>query len=411
MFDRDKWQEILFTISQNKLRTFLTGFSVAWGIFMLIILLGFGKGLQNGVQEQFRDTATNSIWVTASQTSLPYKGIKPGRFIRFNNSDYNNLKTKIEEVDKISGRFNVPRGTGVSYKGENGSFAIRTVHPDHQYVEKTLTIEGRFLNDIDLSEKRKVTSIGTLVKKALFKGESPINKYININGVPFKVVGVFEDEGGENEQEILYIPISTAQLVYNGGETINRMMFTVGDASLEESLVIEKEVRELLSKSHHFDPKDRRAVRIWNNVEEFQEIQNMFNGINMFVWIIGIMTIIAGIVGISNIMMIVVKERTKEIGIRKALGATPSSIIGLILFESILITATFGYIGLVSGVGILELVSAFAPEDNDFFKNPEINFQVAIVATIVLIVAGAVAGFIPANRAASIRPIVALRDE
>lgn len=411
MFDRDKWQEILHTISQNKLRTFLTGFSVAWGIFMLIILLGSGTGLQNGAKEEFRDTATNSIWLTASQTSLPYKGIKPGRFIRFDNSDYESIQQQIEEVDKISGRLNVPRGSGVSYKDENSSFAIRTVHPDHQYIEKTLTTQGRFLNEVDLKEKRKVTSIGSLVKEVLFKEEDPIDKYIKINGVPFKVVGVFEDEGGENEQEILYIPISTAQLIYNKGETINRLMFTIGDATVEESIEIEKEVRTLLAQAHDFDPEDQRAVRVWNNVEQFQQIQNMFKGINLFIWIIGVMTIIAGIVGISNIMMIVVKERTKEIGIRKALGATPFSIIGLIMMESIFITGISGYIGMVLGVGLLELVSSFLPPDTPFFKNPEVNFQIAISATLLLVVAGALAGLVPARKAAVIKPIVALRDE
>lgn len=411
MFDRDKWQEILFTISQNKLRTFLTGFSVAWGIFMLIVLLGAGTGLQNGAEEEFSDTATNSIWVSGGQTSLAYKGMKPGKFIRFNNTDYQDIQSKIDRAEKVSGRFHVPRGSGVSYNGENGSFNIRTVHPDHQYVEKTLTIDGRFLNELDIEKKRKVTSIGSLVKKVLFKEEDPIGKYVNINGVAFKVVGVFEDEGGENEQEILYIPISTAQLVYNGGETIHRLMFTIGDATLEESKVVEKEVREMIAQSHNFDPEDERAIRIWNTVETYQEIQSMFTGIRLFIWIIGVMTIIAGIVGISNIMTIVVKERTKEIGIRKALGATPRSIIGLILMESVLITAVSGYIGLVVGVGLIELISSILPPNTPFFKNPEVNFQVAITATAILVIAGAIAGVVPARKAAIIKPIVALRDE
>ncbi len=245
----------------------------------------------------------------------------------------------------------------------------------------------------------------------MFKGESAIGKYIKINGIPFKVIGIFEDEGGENEQEILYLPISTAQMVFNGQNRIHQLMFTVGDASIEESKVIEKEVRAQFAETHHFDPKDERAIRFWNNVEEFLKFKNLFDGINAFIWIIGIMTIIAGIVGISNIMMIVVKERTKEIGIRKALGATPWSIISLILMESVLITAVSGYIGLVLGVGLVELVNSLLPPDTEFFKNPEVNFQVAISATIILIVAGTVAGLIPARKAASIKPIVALRDE
>lgn len=411
MFDRDKWQEIFHTISKNKLRTFLTGFSVAWGIFMLIVLLGSGTGLSNGVKDQFKDAATNSIWVFPGQTSIPYQGLKPGRFVQFENSDFNIIKNQIQKVEKASGRFYVPGSSDVTYNGESGTFGIRTVHPDHQYIEKTLTIKGRFINEIDLIQKRKVTSIGTLVHQALFKRENAIGKYIKVNGIPFKVIGIFEDEGGENEQEILYLPISTAQMVFNGQNRIHQLMFIVGDASIEESKLIENEVRTKFAEIHHFDPKDERAIRFWNNVEEFLKFKNLFDGINAFIWIIGIMTIIAGIVGISNIMMIVVKERTKEIGIRKALGATPWSIISLILMESVLITAVSGYIGLVLGVGLIELVSSFLPPDTEFFKNPEVNFQVAISATVILIVAGTLAGLIPARKAASIKPIVALRDE
>lgn len=410
MFDRDNWQEIFHTISKNKLRTFLTGFSVAWGIFMLIILLGAGSGLSNGVKLEFRDAATNSIWVFGGQTSEPYKGMKPGRFIQFDNADFKTIKTEISGVEKASGRFYVP-GSNVAYKDENGDFGIRTVHPDHQYIEKTRTIEGRFINNIDIEEKRKVASIGTLVKKTLFKGEDPLGKYIEVNGVPFKVIGIFEDEGGENEQEILYLPISTAQMVFNGQDRIHQMMFTVGNAGIEESKLIEKEVRNKMASAHRFNPEDERAIRFWNNVEEFLKFNNLFENINVFIWIIGIMTIIAGIVGISNIMMIVVKERTKEIGIRKALGATPLSIISLIIMESVLITSISGYIGLVLGVGLIELVSSFIPPDTQFFNSPEVNFNVAITATIILVIAGTIAGLIPATRAAAIKPIVALRDE
>ena len=411
MFDRDKWQEILFTISQNKLRTFLTGFSVAWGIFMLIVLLGSGTGLQNGAQEEFADTATNSIWVFSGQTSLPYKGMKPGKRIQFDDNDFDWVDNRLNGAQETSGRYYLG-SSEVVFNGESGSFQIRTVHPDHQYIEKTLTVKGRFLNQSDIEKKRKVASIGSLVQKTLFKDIDPINKYIKINGVPFKVVGVFEDEGGENEQEILYLPITTAQMVFSGLNQIDMFMFNIDpESSIEESLVIEQQVREKMADFHHFDINDERAIRFWNNIEDFQEIQDMFTGINIFIWIIGIMTIIAGIVGISNIMMIVVKERTKEIGIRKALGATPSSVVGLILMESILITSVSGYIGLVLGVGLIELVSTVLPPDTPFFKNPEVDFQIAIIATLILITAGAIAGIIPARKAAIIRPIEALRDE
>lgn len=411
MFDRDKWQEILHTISKNKLRTFLTGFSVAWGIFILIILLGSGTGLNNGAKDRFKDTATNSIWVFSGQTSMPHEGLQPGRNIRFTDADYDWISEDLEGAEETSGRFYLG-ASEVNYKDETSSFQIRTVHPGHQYIEKTVTVRGRFLNDIDIEEKRKVASIGTLVQKALFKnGENPIGKYININGVPFKVIGVFEDEGGENEQEILYLPLTTAQMVFNGVNRIDMYMFNIPeDATVEESEAMVEKVRQKMAEVHHFSPEDERAIRFWNNIESFMEIQNLFKGINLFVWIIGIMTIIAGVVGISNIMMIVVKERTKEIGIRKALGATPWSIISLIIMESVLITSIAGYIGLLLGVGVVELAAKFIPE-SEFFMNPEINFQLAITAIVILIVAGAFAGLIPAQKAARIKPIVALRDE
>ncbi len=411
MFDRDKWEEILHTISKNKLRTFLTGFSVAWGIFMLIILLGSGTGLQNGVEDTFNDDATNSIWVYGGQTQLPYKGMKPGRYIRFDNQTYSQLKADVSELQESSGRFYIPGDNDVSYKGTSYNLGVRSVHPDHQLIEKSAVIEGRFINEMDLKQKRKVSCIGTLAQKALFKNKSALGKYIEIQGVPFKVVGIFEDEGGENEQEVIYLPITTAQMVYNGQNRINQMMFLVGDAGIEESRAIESDVRAKLAQIHNFSPEDERAVRIRNNVESFMQFQSLFDNIRVFVWLIGIMTIIAGIVGIGNIMLIVVKERTKEIGIRKALGATPWSIISLIIMESILITAISGYIGLVLGVGLIELVSSFMPPDTPFFKNPEVNFQVAISATVILVVAGTLAGLAPARRAASIKPIVALRDE
>lgn len=412
MFDRDKWQEIFHTIEKNKLRTFLTGFSVGWGIFILIILLGFGKGLQYGVSNTFNDTSTNSIWVFGGQTSIPHKGIKPGRFVRFDNSDYELVSERMPEVKASSGRLYLGNNE-VSYNGEHGTFNIRTVHPDHQLIEKTLTIKGRFLNHKDIEEKRKVVSIGSLVKDALFvDGKDPIGEYIEVSGVPFKVIGVFEDEGGENEQEILYIPISTAQIVFNGSDRVDMFMVNLKEgASVEESEAMVAKLRKSMAERHNFSPEDERAIRFWNNVESFMQFQNLFEGIRIFIWIIGIMTIIAGIVGVSNIMMIVVKERTKEIGIRKALGATPWSVVSLIMMESVLITSVFGYIGLVLGVGLIELISRFVPPDSEYFKNPEVNFTVAISATIILVIAGTLAGLIPAQKAARIKPIVALRDE
>jgi putative ABC transport system permease protein len=323
MFDLDKWQEIFSTISKNKLRTFLTGFSVAWGIFMLIILLGSGTGLENGVENQFKDDATNSLWIYARQTSVPYKGYNSGREIRFTNEDYDHTKTSVKEVEHISGRFYISSSNVTSYKNNYGTYSIRSVHPGHQYLENTIITEGRYINDLDVENNNKVAVIGNLVKSDLFKnGEDPIGEYIKVGNIPFKVVGVFEDKGGEGEMRMIYLPITTAQKVFNGSNRIHQLMITIGDATVEESKEIEEQLRADFAQMHHFDPEDRRAIDIFNSLENYMRVQNLFTGIRVFIWIVGIGTIIAGIVGVSNIMMIVVKERTKEIGVRKVLGAS-----------------------------------------------------------------------------------------
>ncbi|MEZ4776677.1 MAG: ABC transporter permease [Bacteroidia bacterium] len=411
MFDIDKWQEIFSTIGKNKLRTFLTAFSVAWGIFMLVILLGAGNGLQNGVANMFKDDAINSIWISSGTTSLAYKGLQPGRRVQFTNEDYDAVRTQVEGLDHISARFNIQSAVTVNYKDEFGAFSVRCVHPDFQYLEKTLVVEGRYINEKDIAEHRKVTAIGVRVRDALFLHETAIGKYINLNGIAFKVVGIFEDEGNEGETETMYIPITTAQRTFNGANHINQMMVTVGDASLEESQMIADQIKTKLSKRNNFDPEDPKAAYVRNSIEQYQNIMGVLGGIQAFIWVIGIGTILAGVVGVGNIMMIVVKERTKEIGIRKAIGATPWSILSLIIQESIFITSMAGYLGLILGVGLLALVASFVPADTPMFSNPEINLGVALQATILLVFAGTMAGLVPAIKAARIRPIEALRDE
>ncbi|MBL7905943.1 MAG: ABC transporter permease [Bacteroidales bacterium] len=411
MFDTDKWQEIFSTIKKNKLRTFLTGFSVAWGIFMLMILLGSGNGLQNGVKREFESSATNTIWVWSGQTSLPYKGMKPGRNVQLVNEDYDAVKSSVRGIDLSSSRYNIWGTNTLSYKKESGSFNVRNVYPDYAEIEKLKIIKGRFINDIDISDFRKVTSVSTLVEEALFKGEDPMGKYINVNGVPFKVVGTFSDDdnNGDDNMRLIYLPISTAQRVFSGDNRINTIALTVGDASVEESKEIEKEVRNKLAVLHKFDPADPRAIFTWNSLEELQKFIRLFASIKLFIWIIGFGTIIAGIVGVSNIMMIVVKDRTKEIGVRKAMGATPWSIVSLILQEAVLITSFAGYIGLVLGVVVLETVGSKI--ESQFFTKPSVDLSIALYALLLLVFSGALAGFIPARRAAAIKPIEALRDE
>jgi putative ABC transport system permease protein len=412
MFDLDKWQEIYSTIEKNKLRTFLTGFSVAWGIFILIILLGSGKGLENGVQDQFKSDAVNSIWIYNGQTSLDYGGIQAGRRIFFVNKDVEETKRlNRSAVDEISARFNLWNNPTITYKNEYCTYSIVNVHPATKYLEDTHQEEGRFIDDKDISQKAKVTVISTLVRDALFKNQKdPLGEYINVNGVPFKVVGVFKDPSDWDNKRI-YLPVSTAQAVYSRGDTIDNLAFTTKAINLEQSKKVVENLREQFAKRHKFNKDDMRAMWVNNNIEGYMKTMQMFKGIRIFVWIIGIGTIIAGIVGVSNIMIIVVKDRTKEIGIRKAIGASPASVVGLILFESVLITSFAGYIGLMAGVGVLELIKPYFTTSQSFFMNPEADFSVAVNATILLIVAGALAGLVPSVRAARIRPIDALRDE
>ena len=412
MFELDKWQEIYSTVKKNKLRTFLTGFSVAWGIFMLIVLLGSGNGLENGVRENFKGGAINGVWISSGMTNMQYKGMKTGRQIRFTNEDFKLLKQTVPGYDLMSARLFLGNKL-TSYKNNYGSFFLSPCHPDYGAIKELIIIEGRFLNAIDIHEFRKVAVIGEKVKAALFKGNDSLamGKYINISGVLFKVVGIFSDYSrNDHEQQRIYIPISTAQRVFNGNTVINQISFTTGKATQEESDAMIKVARTMLSTKHTVDPKDDRAIEIWNKSEDVRRFNALFSGIRLFIWIIGIGTIIAGVVGVSNIMMIAVKERTKEIGVRKALGATPTSIVMLILQESIVITAFAGYIGLVMGIGLLELVSKNLPP-SDFFRNPEANLSIALGATILLIIAGTLAGLIPGMKAAKIKPIEALRDE
>jgi putative ABC transport system permease protein len=409
MFDLDKWQEIFETIKKNKLRTFLTGFSVAWGIFMLIILLGSGNGLQNGIQYQFESDATNTLWLFPGSTTIAHQGMKPGRQINFTNEDYSFIKEQVPGVEEISARYYIWQNRITSYKKQYGSFDLICVHPDMQIIEKITVEQGRMLNQVDLQSHRKVAVIGVPVKEALFKnGENPLGEYIKINRVPFKVVGIFTDRNDRDQQRI-YLPISTAQMIFNGGNRIQNLTLTT-NLSAKESETLEQTLRTRLAKRHRFNSEDKSALYIGNTLKEFKQFQDMFLGIKIFVSVIGIFTIIAGVVGVSNIMIIVVNERTKEIGIRKAIGATPWSVVSLIMLESVVITAFAGYIGLVGGIGLLEMISKFMPA-SDFFRNPEVDFSIAVSATLVLVFAGMLAGLFPAIKAASIRPVIALRDE
>jgi putative ABC transport system permease protein len=407
MLDLDQWQEILGTMRKNKLRAFLTAVSVAWGIFMLVILMGSGNGLAKGVISNFSESK-NSIWMGGGQTSKSYKGLNAGRRIELTNDDLKLIEEKYKGIDNLSARYGM-WGSLVSYKNNYGNFDVQAINPGHQFNEGITLLQGRFLNTLDIKEYRKTTVIGKGILDQIFKDEDPIGKYIIIKGIPFKVVGVY-GHIHEDETKRLYIPISLAQKTFISKNHIGSLTFTAGDATVKESNQMIEELKTIYARKYNFDKEDTRAMWSWNALKEYQQMQGVFNGVNMFVLIIGIFTIIAGVVGVSNIMLIVVKERTKEIGIRKALGAKPSSVIMLIIQEAILITAVAGYSGLIAGVGLLETVAKVMPA-TQYFRNPGIDFNMAIGATILIVVAGAVAGFIPASKAANIRPVVALHDE
>lgn len=400
--------EIWSTIKKNKLRTFLTGFSVAWGIFMLVILLGAGRGLRNGISAMFIDDATNMIWIRTDITGIPYKGMKAGRRIQMTNEDYKHLEASYPQIEQMSGRFMI-WGAQVVYGTEFGSYSVRSVHPGHQALENTIMTQGRYINETDLKESRKVAIIGRLVAQDLFKEVDPMGKYIKVNGISFKVVGVFRDEGGENEERVVYLPIYTAQKVFNGGNTIRRMSINVPSMNLEEILAFQEVLRKDFAQRHQFSPEDPRAIFLGTPREELEKIYGVLGAIELFIWIIGIGTIIAGIVGVSNIMMIVVKERTREIGIRKALGATPASIVKQILTEAVIITGFSGYLGLLFGVFLLESIGSDIK--GEMFQNPEVDIVIALSTTAVLVIAGGLAGLVPATKAASVRPIEALKEE
>lgn len=417
MFDIDIWQEILATIKKNKMRTFLTGFSVAWGIFMLMILLGSGNGLSNGVAANFMNDAVNAMWIWTGETTIPYQGMKSGRAIQFHNEDFEAVK-KVQGVGASSGRYFMGN-TRYSFGKESGEYTTITCHPELKDVENLILDEGRFINKIDIMQNRKVVVLGSDIKTALFKDTIALGEYVNINNVPFRVIGICTEPGSTRNRNA-YMPVSTAQMIFNGSNRLHNLALTINAETLEESQAIEEQLRNTLGKKLKFDPKDESAVGIYNKLENYIQTMRIFQAIKIFIWIIGIGTLIAGIVGVSNIMLIVVKERTKEIGIRKAIGASPASVIGLILLESIMITTIAGYIGLVMGTGLMEMINYFmvqsaganvAEQGETVFLNPTVDFNIAVAATLLLIVAGAMAGYIPAKRAASIKPIVALRDE
>ncbi|QOG02532.1 ABC transporter permease [Flavobacterium sp. MDT1-60] len=414
MFNIERWQEIFEAISKNRLRTFLTGVSVASGIFILVILLGAGKGLQNGIEKQFERDAAGIIEVWSGTTTKEYKGLNPGRQIQYRDADFNQSVQKFDDkLDMRASTYNF-WGAPFSYGKESGSYQYRGVTPDYGGIENLNIVQGRYVNSSDLANNEKVACIGMKIKTDLFKDKDALGKEIIINGINFKVVGIFTDPGGEREEARAYLPLTTVQRAFGGGDKISNLFFTMKktndyDEALAQSKKFTQDLKNLLKSRNMVAPEDDGGVGVYNSVEDAKQFYDLNLYIRLFFWWVGICTIIAGVVGVSNIMLIIVKERTKEIGIRKALGASPFSIISMILHESIFITTIAGFVGLLASLLLLEFVGPMV--QSEYFQHPEVDFSVALTTLALLVFAGAVAGFFPAYRAAKIKPIVALRDE
>lgn len=409
MFNRDSWQEIFETIKKNKLRTFLSGFTVALGIFIFVILFGFGNGLKNSFQEFFVDDATNIFRLFPGRTNMPYKGFKSGRFIEFDNDDLADIQKNFAfQIQYITPR--IQRNYTIKYKNKSNNYGLRAVAPGHQKAEKTILMKGRFINHQDVINKTKYAVIGRLVEEDLFEGDDALGKYIDIGKRTFKVVGVFQDDGGDNEERFVYTAYTTNQLIEMNTDKVGQIIVAFKPIiGYDGAMQFEEELMALMKKRHDINPKDESAIYLRNVADDLEQNQQFGSMLQLVVTFVGIGTLIAGIIGISNIMVYVVKERTKELGIRKAIGATPRSVIAMILQESIFITTAAGYIGLFGGIFLL--TSLGDTLDDYFIKNPYINMGTAIFATIILVVFGAIAGYVPARRAARIKPIEALNDE
>ncbi|MCZ4694482.1 ABC transporter permease [Ancylomarina euxinus] len=419
MFDKDRWTEVYMALKSNKLRTFLTAFGVFWGIFMLIIMLGSGKGLENGVYYGMGDFATNSVFIWAQPTSKAYKGFKQGRSYHFNNEDTKAILDNIPEIKLLAPRIEARGGNANNnvVRGlKTGAFSILGDVPDVDKIDPVNMYDGRFLNDIDLLKNRKVAVIGKRVNEVLFEDDDAVGQYIKINGIFFQVIGVFHSmhsQGwGEWQDQCVFIPFTTLQKTYNYGTRVGHYSITSKDNYTAS--YVEDKVKALLKRRHKIHPDDERAIGSHNVEKEFVKINQLFMGISGLIWIVGIGTLMAGIIGVSNIMLFIVKKRTKEIGIQRAIGASPSMIISSVITESVVLTGLAGWVGLVIGVALLEMLSLAIEKsggDQPMFTHPEVDFKLAIMALGILILSGILAGIIPAKRAVSIKPIDAIRDE
>ncbi|EAR02204.1 ABC transporter permease [Maribacter sp. HTCC2170] len=409
MFSRDSWKEIFETIQKNKLRTFLSGFTVALGILIFVSLVGLTNGLQNTFDEFFNDDSTNTFFIYPGRTSMPYKGYKSNRQIEFDNSDLADIKKNFPMfLQYVSPR--IDRGALVKYNNESNNYTTRAVSESYQFAEKTIIMKGRYLNLEDIKKKAKYAVVGRLVEQDLFGNKDAIGEYIDVSGSMFKVIGVFQDDAGDDEERRMYIPYTTRQLIEKNTDKIGHIV--VGfkpEIGYAGAMAFDKSLDSFIREKKYISPNDQNGIYVRNVMDQYEQNQQFAGVLAIIGGAIAFGTILAGIIGISNIMVFVVKERTKELGIRKALGATPRAVVSSILLESTFITTISGILGMVLGMAIL---STMGEKLKDYFiTNPYINLGLAIFATILLIVCGAIAGYLPARRAARIKPIVALRDD
>lgn len=408
--------EIVGTIRRNKMRTALTGFAVAWGIFILIVLLGSGNGLIHAFEKNVSGESLNVVTVYPGSTTKPYDGLKEGRYIKLENSDLEVAKNSFPDNVEDVGAMLYQNGATISYGAEYVSEYLSGSYPNEKEVNGIIMTKGRFINDIDIRERRKVVVISSHTEEVLFKGADGIGNFVNIGDNAYKVVGIYKEERS-NGNEGSYIPLTTMQLIYGKGNKFDRFYLTTKGLDTEEANdAFEVDLRSAIAGNHRFAPDDDGAVWMWNRLSQYMQVSKGMNMLTVAIWIIGIFTLMSGIVGVSNIMLITVKERTREFGIRKALGAKPRSILALVLAESIAITTFFGYIGMVAGIGVTELASTIlgdgaGAEGSTTFVDPTVDLSIAVEATLALIIAGTIAGFIPARKAVKVRPIEALRAD
>jgi putative ABC transport system permease protein len=405
----DRWSELIEVLSRRKLRTALTALSVAWGVFMLVILLAAGNGLANGVQIAFQEDAINSVWLRPGEVSKPYRGTAIGRRIQLFNDDLPFVRGNFPGLTALDAW--VSAGDRVISRGQRRRRSeVRGCLPARAEVHEMDVSRGRFLHEDDVRQRRRVAVVEQKVIESLFTpDEDPIGAWFAVGGVPVQIVGVFEEAEDESEQGLVNIPLPVAQLLFGVGSRINRIAFTVSTPTEETNATME-ELRRRFGARKAFAADDQRALRVNSRQEMFDKLTGLFAGIRAFVWLIGLGTILAGIVAVSNIMLISVAERTREIGVRKAVGARPATIVRMIVEEALVLTLSAGYLGLVAAVAVVHMAGQALPK-TEYFAQPEVNLAVGLLATAVLVVTGTLAGLFPALRAARINPIKALRVE